>query len=241
MHPAEYKLLFVLRDTFLRNWYTSCYHAIIKPGGNIAMRFGLFGFVMVFLTLAVLTIPAAQDPSKLYKWIDKNGTVWYTDDPAKLPKESQGEFEKLKTDEEATDAASHRTPHRPPVSRRPSSPSRDLSQRDWDRRLSEKKRLEEEISTLEMELTAARRALGKVPLTDRRGYWYVVDPTTGKRVHASYKDPGAIWSNQTWPELPREARTKESEERKRIESDITKMERDLNRAKEELSELARSL
>jgi hypothetical protein len=103
----------------------------------------------------------------------------------------------------------------------------------------ERKALEERISAVEADLGAARRALKRVPLTDRRGYWYVIDPATGSKVRATYKDPGAIWSNATWPALPMSARTMESEERRRIESDMAKFEGDLNRAKEELFRLSR--
>ena len=75
-----------------------------------------------------------------------------------------------------------------------------------------------------------------VPLTDRRGYWFVID-SAGEKVPATYKDPGAVWSTQTWPKVPRSARAKESEERRRIESDIEKLERDLKAAKQKLSAL----
>src|SRR5919197_2001581 len=36
----------------------------------------------------------------IYKWVDKNGTLHYTDDPKKIPEEKKGEAKKIEGGEE---------------------------------------------------------------------------------------------------------------------------------------------
>jgi len=207
------------------------------------MKFSSVVFVIfaiaVFLSIT-LALPARLRSAEVYKWVDENGTIWFTDHPENLPQESQGQYENVTA------------PKKPPESspgkgaRRGSAPGSDTGfsaasyLRRRNRQLEERKKLLQEISTIEQNLAAGRRALRRVPLTDRRGYWFVIDPASGKKVPATYKDPGAIWSTQTWSAVPRSARTKESEERRRIQSEIEKFEKDLKEAKEKLSALSTS-
>ena len=207
------------------------------------MRFGAFGFVIAALTIG-LVFPASPGYADFYKWVDENGTVWITNDPGKLPKESQGQFEKVMETEKVPEAAPAGEASRPPAVKSgetsPTPSHRESYLERQDRLDKEKNKIKKEISALETDLGRAREALRRVPSSDMRGYWFIIDPATGKKVRASYKDPGAIWSNATWPEVPLEARTMGSKERKRIESDITKMEGELDRAKDKLSQLLRS-
>ena len=203
------------------------------------MRFFSFVFAVSVLGVVALMLQGSLAYADFYKWVDENGTVWLTDDPNALPKGSGGQFEKVMTTEEAPESV----PRSGAVRRSQLEPERTSSVESFRKKQAslrdERGRLEEEISTIEANLSAARMALERVPLTDRRGYWYVIDPTTGSKAPATYKDPGAIWSNATWPALPRSARTMESEERRRIQSDMARFEKDLNRAKEELFRLSR--
>ncbi len=196
--------------------------------------------IAVAMTACVcLLLLASPGYADIYKWVDKNGTIWLTDDPRNLPKEAQGQFERIMTTEESPESpASEGGASRAAVESENTPPvGAYLEKRDED--LEDKEELEWEISMLEQNLSAAKRALKQVPLTDRRGYWFVIDRKTGEKVPASYKDPGAIWATQTWPVVPREKRTKESEERRRIQSDIERFERELDTAKRELSEISR--
>ncbi len=202
------------------------------------MRFCLSGFFMVVLAFIGLMVSASPGYADIYRWVDENGTVWFSDNPANLPKESHGESKKVMEVEKPPDSKPpEQAPSRPAVKSGAPSPAGAYLENE-NRRLAKKEKLESAISNLERELAAARRALQRIPLTDRRGYWYRVDPATGKRVQASYKDPGAIWSTQTWQGVPPEARTTESEERKRIGSDIARIEEDLNSARKELRALS---
>lgn len=205
------------------------------------MRSCSWGYLLAVMAFVGLMFPASPGCADLYKWVDENGTVWFTDDPSKLPKESHGEFEKEKAEKKPSGSPAQSQPPRSAATKTTTSRSAGTYLQKQNQRLQEKKALEQEVSTLEEQLTIAREALQKVWLSDRVGYWFVVDPETGKKVRASYKDPGAVWSYDTWPEVPREARTRGSEERKRIQSDIGKMERELSLKKEELSKLSRSL
>lgn len=203
------------------------------------MRFGLSGFAIAFATLMGVTFSTSPGYAELYKWTDESGTVWFTDDPTKLPKESQGEFEKLKAPKKVPDSPPGKKASRPSAVKTESPSSAESYLKNEKRRLKERKSLEKEISTREKELSTARMALQRVPLTDRRGFWFVID-STGNKVRASYKDPGAVWSNATWPGALPATRTTESDERRRIQSDISKMERDLDSARKKLSALLRS-
>lgn len=203
------------------------------------MRFGLSGFAIAFATLMGVTFSTSPGYAELYKWTDESGTVWFTDDPTKLPKESQGEFEKLKAPKKVPDSPPGKKASRPSAVKTESPSSAESYLKNEERRLKERKSLEKEISTLEKELSRARTALQRVTASDSRGYWYIINSEGGK-ARASYKDPGAIWSYDTWPAASRESRTKGTEERRRIESDISKMERDLESARKKLSAFLRS-
>jgi len=204
------------------------------------MKFGLFGLVVVALAVELM-FPISPRCGDIYRWVDENGTVWVTDDPAKLPKGSSDQFEKLKAPEETSDSGVQKNTSRPPVPRRDAARSADVYLQRQNQRAVKTKGLETEIAALENDLGLARQALRRLRLSDQRGYWYVIDGATGKKVRATYKDPGARWSTATWPELPRAERTPEAEERKRIEGDVTRLEADLEKAKKELSLLRRSL
>jgi hypothetical protein len=203
------------------------------------MRFCVSGMVMAVLTIALM-FPASPAYADFYRWVDENGIVWITNDPGKLPEEAQGQFEKVMETENVPEAPTASQAGRPSTPESRTTPSAESYLERENRRKKEKNDLQKEISTIETDLGSAREALRRVPSSDLRGYWFVVDPATGKKVQASYKDPGAIWSNATWPEVPLEARIMASEERRRIESDIMKMEGELSRAKEKLSALLRS-
>jgi hypothetical protein len=204
------------------------------------MGFGLFGFVVVALAVGLM-FPTAPGCGEIYRWVDENGTVWVTDDPAKLPEESGDQFEKLKAPKETPDSAAQEKASRPRVPQRATRRSADVYLQRQNQRAVNIEGLEAEIASLENDLGLARQALRRLRVSDQRGYWYVIDGDTGKKTRATYKDPGARWSTATWPELPRAERTPEAEERKRIEGDVTKMEADLEKAKKELSSLRRSL
>lgn len=200
------------------------------------MRFTQSVFVIAVFGAVTLTLPMCLQSAEVYKWVDESGTVWFTDDPENLPEKSQGQFEKLEAPKKEPQASPRKRSSRGSVNGGTARSPAASYLRSRDEELAERKKLLQEISTLEENLAAARRALTMVPLTDRRGYWFVID-SAGEKVPATYKDPGAVWSTQTWPKVPRSARTTESEERRRIESDIEKFERDLKTAKQKLSAL----
>lgn len=204
------------------------------------MRLCGSGLVMAVLAFLGLMLAASPVHAEVYKWTDESGTIWFTDDPANLPEQSHGQVEKEKAPEKASESSSPEKAPSPSATRTKATGSSKEYLEDRDQRVEEKKRLEKEISSLEKELSTARRALQRVPVGDRRGFWFVIN-SAGSKVRASYKDPGAIWSNATWPGAPRASRTTESEERRRIQSDILELEEDLNRATERLSALSRGL
>jgi len=191
------------------------------------------------LVLSGLVLSPGSGYADFYKWVDENGTVWLTDDPESLPGGSQEEFERVMVIEEGGETPPQGSTgvSEARESERKSSAESYLAREERIR--DEKKRVQEQITQIETQLARAETALKQVPLTDRRGYWFVVD-TAGKRISATYRDPGAVWSTQTWPALPRSARTKESEERRRIEADITRLEAKLEEAKTALDQVSRS-
>ena len=201
------------------------------------MRPGVIGLLVGSLAvcLVFLVSPGYGDS---YKWIDEKGTVWFTDDPDKLPRESQGQLEKVKGIETSPDSSPVGGDSRQAVIGNRTSGSAEGYLEEQVERDEERQALEKQISTLEKELGTARMALQRVPSSDLRGYWFVAD-SGGKR-RASYKDPGAVWSNDTWPAVPLSSRTRASDERRRIEADISKMEDDLKAAKKDLSALSRT-
>ncbi len=205
------------------------------------MKISQFLFAMGLVVCACLLLSVSTGYADFYKWVDENGTVWLTDDPRNLPRESQGQFQKVMTTEELPESpaseggstmATGEGEELFPVGAK-------LEERDED--LEERNMLEQEISMLEQNLSAARRALKLVPLTDRRGYWFVIDPNTGEKVRATYKDPNAIWTTRSWSAVPRSEATQESEERRRILSDVKRFESDLSAAREKLSKLSSGL
>jgi len=149
------------------------------------MRFWSWGYVLAVVAFVSLMFPDSPGCADLYKWVDENGTVWFTDDPSKLPKESHGEFEKEKAEKKPSDSPAQGQPPRRPATKTTTSRSAGTYLQKQNQRLQEKKALEQEISTLEEQLAIAREALQKVWLSDRVGYWFVVDPETGKKVRAS--------------------------------------------------------
>jgi hypothetical protein len=203
------------------------------------MRRMILTVVTLALVLSGLVLSPGSGYADFYKWVDENGTVWLTDDPESLPEGSQEEFERVMVIEKGGET--------PPQGSTGLSEARESERRSsaesylakQERIGDEKKRLQEQISDIETDLATAQSALKRVVLTDRRGYWFIIGPA-GKRVPATYRDPGAIWSTQTWPALPRSARTKESEERRKIEADITRLEAKLEEAKTALAQISRS-
>jgi hypothetical protein len=201
------------------------------------MKISQFLFAMGLVVCACLLLSISTGYADFYKWVDENGTVWLTDDPRNLPKESQGRFQKVMTTEESPESLASEG-----GSTMATGEGGDLlpvgaKLEERDEELEERNMLEQEISMLEQNLSAARRALKLVPLTDRRGYWFVIDPNTGKKVRATYRDPNAIWTTQSWSAVPRSEATQESEERRRILSDVKRFESDLTAAREKLSRL----
>ncbi|NIO04320.1 MAG: DUF4124 domain-containing protein [Proteobacteria bacterium] len=205
------------------------------------MKISQFLFAMGLVVCACLSLSVSTGYADFYKWVDENGTVWLTDDPRNLPNGSQGQFQKVMTTEEPPESpaseegstmATGEGVELLPVGAKLKEPAEDLEDRNM---------LEQEISTLEQNLSAARRALKLVPLTDRRGYWFVIDPNTGKKARATYREPNAIWTTQSWSAVPRSEATRESEERRRILSDMRRFESDLIAAREKLSRLSSGL
>ncbi|NIQ37007.1 MAG: DUF4124 domain-containing protein [Proteobacteria bacterium] len=201
------------------------------------MKLSKLIFVMGLLALAGLFFSASQGHADFYKWVDKNGIIWLTDDPESLPEEARDQVEKVMTTEESSPSPSEGSTMSQDEGGELPAVGAYLENREQEREEIDK--LKTKISTLEHDLAAARRALKRVSLTDRRGYWFVVD-ASGNRAPATYKDPGAVWSTQTWPAIPRSERTRESDERRRIQSDIEKFESELEAARKKLSVLPRS-
>ena len=202
------------------------------------------GMFLIGSTIAVVLLGLVLGPSDghadFYKWVDEEGTVWLTDDPESLPEESEDEVEKVMVIEKGGE-----TPPQEGTGLRDTRESEGRSSAESylakeERLREERSKLREKIADLETDLGAARSALNRVALTDRRGYWFVIDSETGSRVPASYRDPGAIWSTQTWPALPRSAWTKESDERRKIEADIDKFEAQLRETRAALAQLSGS-
>jgi hypothetical protein len=165
------------------------------------MRLFKLLIVMGLLALAGLFFSASQGHADFYKWVDKNGMIWLTDDPESLPEEARDQFEKVMTTEKS-----------PPSPSEDSGKSADeggelpavgvyLENRDQE--LEEIDKLKTEISTLEQDLAAAKRALKRVSLTDRRGYWPFGVPKPGQpcpEVHgpeSQTREDGSyrIWRN----------------------------------------------
>jgi len=200
------------------------------------------GFVSVFAVSVFLGLSLSAPPghTEVYKWVDGSGTVWFSDDPAKLPKESYGRAEKQDLSEKAGEDTGAKRAGDFSTEEAVTSPPSETPPVDAAGRAEEKRALLEDISRLEKELSRARMALGRVSLTSRRGFWYIID-AGGNKVRASYKDPGARWSTSTWPGAPPATRTRESDERRRIQRDISEMEKNLGRMRERLSAVSRGL
>lgn len=52
---------------------------------------------LIFLTVVLVTSSYSKE---IYKWIDKNGTIHFTDDPAQIPQEYRKESETIRGNEE---------------------------------------------------------------------------------------------------------------------------------------------
>lgn len=202
------------------------------------MRGGVMGLSVVALAVGLVFL-VSPGHGETYKWIDQKGTVWFTDDPDKLPQKSEGQLEEVKGVEESPDSASTRGEiGEPAIGNQATGSVKDYLE-ESSRQDQERQALEKEISTLQKELGTARMALQRVPSSDLRGYWFAID-SAGKKVRASYKEPGAVWSNDTWPAVPLSSRVRASDERKGIEADISRMEKDLEAARKKRSALFQS-
>jgi hypothetical protein len=203
------------------------------------MRGMILTVVTLALVLSGLVLSPVSGYADFYKWVDENGTVWLTDDPESLPEGSQDEIEKVMVIEKGGETSPQESTGLSEARESERRSSAESYIANQERLRDERSKLREKIADLETDLGAARSALKRVALTDRRGYWFVVSEA-GSRVPASHRDPGAIWSTQTWPALPRNAWTKESDERRKIEADIGKLEAQLRETRAALTQISRS-
>lgn len=54
---------------------------------------------LIFLTVVLVTSSYSKE---IYKWVDKSGTIHFTDDPAKIPEEKRNEVEAIEGEEEGS-------------------------------------------------------------------------------------------------------------------------------------------
>ncbi|HSE84514.1 MAG TPA: DUF4124 domain-containing protein, partial [Thermodesulfobacteriota bacterium] len=53
--------------------------------------------LLIFLTVVLVTSSYSKE---IYKWVDKNGTIHFTDDPAQIPQENRKEAETIQGNQE---------------------------------------------------------------------------------------------------------------------------------------------
>jgi hypothetical protein len=79
---------------------------------------------MVFILVAMITLPFVAGGQETYQWVDEKGTVHFTDDFGQIPEKYQDQVKERKTPKEPAAAASSPSPSiRPPQGKAPPEPS----------------------------------------------------------------------------------------------------------------------
>ncbi len=76
--------------------------------------------IMLFVLVAMITLPLIAGSQETYQWVDEKGTVHFTDDVGKIPEKYQDQVKEKKTPKEPAPA---RSPSPAPAPARSPSPS----------------------------------------------------------------------------------------------------------------------
>lgn len=105
--------------------------------------------VMVFLTM----LSASQAAAELYRWVDKDGQEFYTNEPAKVPQEYRSVSTTIKTDDNRVSVGGKPAlPHSPTVEVREHRDKNGRGEEWWRRRAGnqrlELRKLEDDLDLL---------------------------------------------------------------------------------------------
>jgi len=136
--------------------------------------------LLLFIVLSVLLTSTPMTwADEMYRWVDENGTVHFTDDLSKIPPQY---FER---------ARKIAAPERPPAQEETPRPSETKEDRvkkyleEFDRKVETKKNYERRVSELDEELRVIKERLKEIEELEKVDYEYYIpfrDLRTGKFV-----------------------------------------------------------
>ena len=140
-------------------------------------KIGISGVGLIILSLS----PLLSWSGEMYRWTDEKGTVHFTDDRSKIPKKYLDQVERR---EVPRDTSKEPPKVIPKAEKTDDSPDRVKAYLDdLDRRIEEKKKLEQRVSALEDELRSAEERVRWIEEDERENFQYYQpfrDPRTGR-------------------------------------------------------------
>ncbi len=130
-------------------------------------------FLYIFLFFIFLYYEFSLS-GEAYRWEDSDGTIYFTDDISKIPKNFKDKVEVILFDQEVKDK---------PVDR--SIPVMRIYQDDIEKRIEERKKIERRLSELDYELKKSEERLKEIEEYEKLNFLYYMpykDKKTGKWV-----------------------------------------------------------
>lgn len=136
----------------------------------------MFKFVIQWTILFCL-LPSAFFGNEIYRWVDDQGTLYFTDNPSNIPKPYLDKITKFSTPNEAQE-------NRGIGKQKDESTERVKRLLDEvEKRLEKKRQLEKKLSNLEIEIKHQKERLKTIEELERETpvvYRRFIDPRTGK-------------------------------------------------------------
>lgn len=128
-------------------------------------------------TFLLVTLSSSQ---QVYRWIDDNGTIHFTDDVSKIPEQYRDQTKRIELPNEPS--------KEPPIESQKTG-KQDVKEdrvdkylQDFDKKVEEKKKLEKRVAELEEELRYCEERLKQIEEYEREDFPYYMpfrDPRTG--------------------------------------------------------------
>jgi hypothetical protein len=161
---------------------------------------------------------------EVYRWTDEQGTVHFTDDLSNIPEQYLDQVIKRKGPEEPSKKVEKRDKAEKEKSKKDESQDRVKKYlKDIDKKIEEKKKLEKRISKLEEDLKTAEARLKEIEEKEKE-YFNYHQPSRGSKK--------GKWTSVGTPYTA---------EKKKIETRIKDIKRELGPLRERVSKINRSL
>lgn len=136
----------------------------------------MFKFVFQWTILFCL-LPSTFFGDEIYRWVDDRGNIVFTDNPSNIPKSYSGKVTKFGTPQEAQEKQG--------IGKEKDESTKRVKKLldEIEKRIEEKRQLEEKLSNLEMELKHQQDRLKRIEALEKETpvvYRRFVDPRTGK-------------------------------------------------------------